>query len=273
MSALINAGMIIVGLRPLNKIKNALHAVRTGKASHIHIALPLEIQPMAREMNALIDNQLYMVERFRTQLGNLAHAMKTPLAILINEAEKADNLPQNALILEQALIMRGQIQHHLQRAQMAAGRGSLLVRTNIKPLLDRLIRVMGKLFPDKAIDIDITDKDLIFAGNAQDMEEIIGNLLENAGKWAKNCIHITVDIVKDPASFTLIVEDDGVGLEKEEMAQALQRGHRLDENVSGSGLGLSIVVDMVRDYGGSFTLDTSPLGGLRACLHLPRATS
>jgi len=284
----INATTIIFGLRPLRRIRRSLAAIRAGEAVHLEENLPLEIQPLAREMNALIDNNRQMIERFRLQLGNLAHAMKTPLAVILNEAAGQGGSRENHLILEQAKLMQHQIQHHLQRAQMAAQRGSLVAHTDIMPVIERLVRVMGKLFPDKHIQFEAATEGLMFAGDAQDWEEIIGNLLENAGKWAKNRINIILERERFPKSsevktdyikegdkqssfFTLIIEDDGPGLGKEEIAQALQRGRRLDESVAGSGLGLSIVVDMVRDYGGSFTLDTSPLGGLRACLQLPRA--
>jgi len=268
----INATTIVFGLRPLQRIRRSIAAIRAGKAVHLEENLPLEIQPLAREMNALIDNNRQMVERFRLQLGNLAHALKTPLAVIINEATTMRG-DQGQIIAEQAYAMQSRIQHYLQRAQIAAQRDSLIYRTDTKPVLERLVRVMTKLYPHHRIIFQMPDEDIFFAGEAQDLEEMIGNLLENAGKWAKTCIHMTIDIVKEPSFFTLTVEDNGVGLEKKEMAQALKRGRRLDENVSGSGLGLSIVVDMVRDYGGSFTLDDSPLGGLRACLHLPRATN
>jgi len=273
LSALINAVMIILSLRPLNKIKIALSDVRTGKASHIHVTLPSEIQPMAREINALIDNQLDMIARFRTQLGNLAHAMKTPLAILINEAEKERMPKKNSLILEQARLMQEQIQHHLQRAQMAAGRGSLLAHTDVKPLIIRLQRVMAKLFPDKIFDLEVPDENLTFAGNGQDLEEIVGNLFENAGKWAKTRIALRIKKIADASSgrtkMQLIVEDDGVGLDADQRQIALKRGQRLDENVPGSGLGLSIVTELVSEYGGRLQLDQSPLGGLYAEVILP----
>jgi len=272
MSAIINALMIILGLKPLKKIKSALSSVRTGHASHVDIDLPLEIQPMAKEMNALIDNQRHMTERFRTQLGNLAHAMKTPLSVVINEATKIRNEKDSGqLILEQAQIMQNQIQHHLQRAQMAAQRGSLVARTDIQPVIERIGRVMGKLFPTKKIHIECADKEIIFAGEAQDLEEMIGNLLENAGKWAQSTIWLYVYPIDTKPCLQLIIEDDGIGLGEAERRQALQRGKRLDESVPGSGLGLSIVAELVREYGGDLQLDRSSLGGLRVEVILPLA--
>jgi len=276
LSALINALMIVLGMKPLSKIKRALGAVRGGKAEHIDLDLPLEIQPMAREMNALLDNQRHMIERFRTQLGNLAHAMKTPLAIIINEVAQQTGKREesrNCLILEQAKLMQAQIQHHLQRAQMAAGRGSLGVYTEIEPVIERLLRVIGKLFPDKKIKTEIEDEQLIFSGSAQDLEEIIGNLLENAGKWAYSTIRMRIGKSKSTpgqtASLQLVIEDDGVGLSEAKMPEALRRGRRLDESVPGSGLGLSIVADLVHEYGGTFQLSRSSLGGLCATITLP----
>jgi len=274
MSAMINALMIFLGLKSLKKIKQALSAVRTGEASHIHVDLPLEIQPMAREMNALIDNQQHMIERFRTQLGNLAHAMKTPLTILINEAENKDG-QKNQLILEQARIMQEQIQHHLQRAQMAAGRDGLMARTDSAAVIARMARVMEKLFPDKKLTIEYAAEQLTFAGDAQDLEEIIGNILENSGKWAHT--HIVLRSQKIHAglrgkdALQLVIEDDGEGLEKQERERALKRGHRLDETVPGTGLGLSIVAELVHEYGGQLQLESADLGGLRVEILLPLA--
>jgi len=273
MSAVINMLMIILGLKPLKKIKSAISAVRNGKASHVDIDLPLEIQPMAKEMNALIDNQRHMTERFRTQLGNLAHAMKTPLSIVINEAMSIDNekikgQKTSRLILEQTQIMQSQIQHHLQRAQMAAQRGSLVTCTDIKPVIDRLSRVMEKIFPDKKFHIEYGDKELMFAGERQDLEEIIGNLLENAGKWAGSTIWLYAYKIEAQSRLRLIIEDDGAGLSEAERNQALQRGKRLDESVPGSGLGLSIVAELVREYGGDLCLDQSVFGGLRVVITL-----
>jgi len=278
MSAMINAWMIFLGLKPLKKIQQALTAVRTGKASHIHVDLPLEIQPMACEMNALIDNQHHMIQRFRTQIGNLAHAMKTPLTILINEAESTKGTmgqEQNQLILEQARIMQEQIQHHLQRAQMAAQRDSLMSRTDSIVIIERIGKVMGKLFPSRTFDIEYAQQQLIFAGEEQDLEEIIGNILENAGKWAHSHIVLRAqkieDGLKDKPALQLVIEDDGDGLKQQERDRALKRGQRLDESVPGSGLGLAIVAELIDEYGGELHLNRSTLGGLRVEIILPLA--
>jgi len=278
LSAVINALMILVGMRPLTKIKRALSAVRSGAASHIELDLPFEIQTMAREMNALIENQRHMVERVRTQLGNLAHAMKTPLAIIINEATRAGETgagekQENQLVLEQAKLMQNQIQHHLQRAQMAAQRGGFSVRSEVNPVVEKLVRVMGKLFTDKQIHVEASEETLHFAGETQDLEEIIGNLLENAGKWAKSTIWLRLHKLEttdgEPTRLHIVIEDDGAGLDEDKIEQALKRGQRLDESVPGSGLGLSIVAELVHEYRGTIQFDRSPFGGLRASLILP----
>jgi len=273
LSSIINALMIVVGMRPLRKIKRALSAVREGEASHIDVDLPLEIQPMIREMNALIDNQRHQTKHFRDQLGNLAHAMKTPLAVILNETARQGSDHKDRLILEQAKLMQSQIQHHLQRAQRAAQRGILTARTDIMPVIERLVRVMGKLFPDKQFRIEGGANGVIFAGEAQDLEEMIGNLLENAGKWARSTIVITLqknkETAQNTASWQLVIEDDGAGLSEDKRHQALQRGRRLDESVPGTGLGLSIVTNLVAECGGTFQLGDSALGGLRATITLP----
>jgi len=274
LTALINAAMIVLGLRPLARIRRSIAAIRTGEAVHVDENLPLEVQPLAREMNALIDNNRHIVERFRLQLGNLAHALKTPLAVIGNEAASLKG-EQGKIIAEQTHAMRERIEHYLQRARIAAQRGSVVYRTDTCQVIERLVRVMTKLYPDHRITCYLPDEVIFFAGEAQDLEEMIGNLLENAGKWAKNRIHVTLKINeednKQQASLIIWIDDDGVGLDDKQMHQALQRGHRLDESVSGSGLGLSIVADMVRDYDGTFTLERSIWGGLSARLHLPRA--
>lgn len=262
-----------VGLQPLTRLKASLSAVRQGDADRIDEALPKEIAPLAVELNALIVSNREIVERSRTHVGNLAHGLKTPLSVISNEA-RASGGPLAEKVSEQAAVMSTQIQHHLERARMAAQRRVIGVSCETEPVLSRLIRAMEKIYRDKGIEIRFEHEDAIrFRGESQDLEEMSGNLIDNACKWAATGVRIKVAPQNDAGTgrdmFTITVEDDGPGLTPEERAEAVKRGRRLDETVPGTGLGLSIVADLAGLYGGSFTLDRSDLGGLKARLLLP----
>lgn len=268
-SIFVNAMAILVGLRPLKSAADALAAVREGRAQRLDGEFPSEIAPLAGEMNALIDNNKRIVERARTQVGNLAHSLKTPLSVVINEGRSIGG-KTGKLIGDQAEAMQTQIQHYLQRARVAAQRDSVVFRSPVEPVVERMLRVMRKLNPDKDFTLENSGIPIIFAGEAQDLEELLGNLLENAAKWGRR--QVVVCLFHDGADFTLTVEDDGPGLDDQQIGEALKRGRRLDETKPGTGLGLSIVSDTVREYGGSITLGRSRLGGLKAKVNLPRAT-
>ena len=267
-SIFVNAMAILAGLRPLKGAADALAAVREGRSQRLDGEFPKEIAPLTGEMNALIDNNKRIVERARTQVGNLAHSLKTPLSVIINEGRTLGG-KTGILIGDQAEAMQTQIQHYLQRARVAAQRDSVVFRAPVEPVIDRMLRVMRKLNPDKSFDFDNSANPVIFAGEAQDLEEILGNLLENAAKWGRK--RIMVGLYQEGSNFTLTVEDDGPGLDEDQIGEALKRGRRLDETKPGTGLGLSIVSDTVREYGGSVALGRSRLGGLKAKLSLPRA--
>ena len=267
-SIAVNAMAILAGLHPLKRAREALAAVREGKAHRLDGTFPQEIEPLANEMNALIDNNRRIVERSRTQVGNLAHSLKTPLSVIINEGRELGGRP-GKLVGEQAQAMQTQIQHYLQRARVAAQRDSVVFRAPILPVIDRMLRVMRKLNPDKVIVLEGRANGVMFAGEAEDFEEILGNLLENAAKWGKKRIRIAIE--PSNSAFSVSIADDGPGLGDEQMAEALKRGRRLDETKPGTGLGLSIVADTVREYGGELKLGHSDLGGLDVTLTLPRA--
>lgn len=270
-SILINMAIIVYALRPLVRIRQALEMIRAGKSDRIDTRLPAEIAPIAKEMNALIDNNRRIVERFRTQVGNLAHSLKTPLAVLINEAAHTGG--QNGqLIRQQATAMQAQINHYLQRARIASQRDSVVHHTAVKPVIERTCRVIRKLAPQKHVHYTSSANSPVFVGEKQDLEEMVGNLLENAAKWAKSRVNITLDgLIRSPQGlfFEIRIEDDGPGLGQDEMNEALKRGHRLDESKPGTGLGLSIVLNTVHEYGGTLSLGTSALGGLSAAIRLP----
>ena len=286
-SILINLVIIYISLRPLKRIRHSLADIRAGKANHLDTDLPLEVMPLVGEMNALIDNNQRIVERFRVQVGNLAHSLKTPLSVIANEIDQSstnssDRHEMNVKLLkEQTDIMRAQIDRYLQRARIAAQRDSVIYRTPLRPLLERLVRVMGKLNFSKQISFYMNEPDIIFIGEKEDIEEMVGNLLENACKWAKKQVVLRcetmderrVDADRVHPMFFISVEDDGSGLPEDHREDVFKRGKRLDESKPGTGLGLSIVAELVGEYGGNVELANSGLGGLCVTLTLPYAKS
>ncbi len=266
----INAAAILFGLRPLRQVREALSSVREGVAKRLDGAFPSEIEPLANETNALIESNRRILERSRTQVGNLAHSLKTPLAVLINEGRSIGG-KKGQLIEEQTGAMKQQIDHYLQRARMAAQRGSVVFRAPVDPLAQRMVRVMAKLNPDLDIAYEAKAQP-VFAGEQEDLEEIVGNLLENAMKWGRGQVRVTLaDIDGDPSAFEIIIEDDGPGIPEGKAREALLRGRRLDETKPGTGLGLAIVADIVSEYEGNLALERSELGGLKVVVRLRKA--
>ncbi len=267
-SILINAAVILFGLRPLDRVRRSLADIREGRAPRLTSDLPIEIAPLAQEMNALIENNVRIMERSRTQVGNLAHSLKTPLTVLMNEG-RALGGEQGRIVTEQSEAMQLQIQHYLQRARIAAQRDSVVFRTPVTPVLERIDRVTKKLNPQLQVRFINKFADAIFAGEKEDLEEVIGNLMENAGKWGHSKILMSLQKTANDTEFMITIEDDGPGLAADKMAEAMQRGRRIDETKPGTGLGLAIVQDTVKEYGGQFVLKSSQLGGLRAQITLP----
>lgn len=267
----INAIAILLGLQPLARVRNALAMVREGTAQRLTGRFPAEIQPLANETNALIENNRRIVERSRTQVGNLAHSLKTPLAVMLNEG-RALGGPKGQLIADHAAAMQQQIDHYLQRARVAAQRESVVYRTPVTPLLERMVRVMDKLSRGTGISLATPPADVVFAGEREDLEEVVGNLLENAMKWAQSTVRVSVEtavpVGEEPPRFSILIEDDGPGIPEDKAREALQRGKRLDETKPGTGLGLAIVADLVKEYGGTLRLERSTMGGLKAVVEL-----
>ncbi|WP_352730678.1 ATP-binding protein [Mesorhizobium sp. M0460] len=267
----INAIAILLGLQPLRRVRNALAMVREGTAQRLDGRFPAEIEPLANETNALIENNRRIVERSRTQVGNLAHSLKTPLAVLLNEG-RALGGAKGQLIAEQAASMQKQVEHYLQRARVAAQRDSVVYRTPVTPLVQRMVRVMQKLNPQTNLSLSLPAAEIVFAGEREDLEELLGNLLENAMKWAKSAVQVSVVPLTgkdDPAGlFEIGIEDDGPGIPEDKARDALKRGRRLDETKPGTGLGLAIVADLVNEYGGVLALERSGMGGLKAAVRL-----
>ncbi|MGI9365317.1 MAG: ATP-binding protein [Rhizobiaceae bacterium] len=265
--------VIRIGLQPLSAATEALHKVREGQADMLEGTYPTEIQPLAAEINALIATNRSIVERARTKVGNLAHAVKTPLAVILNEVRPGKD-EKSALIADQAELMKSQVQTYLDRARITAQRNTIVARTQVRPVLAKMLRVMERLAPNITFVLKDGEADPVFRGEQQDLEEILGNLLENASRFARHKVVISIQDEGEgesaTSSMTILIEDDGPGLMATERDDALKRGMRLDESQPGSGLGLSIVRDIAGEYGGSFRLDDSALGGLMAVIVLPK---
>ena len=265
------------GLAPLKRISESLAAIRAGTAERLAGRFPVEIEPLARETNALIDANREIVERARTHVGNLAHALKTPLSVMMNEAAARPDDPLAAKVGEQIVIMRDQVTRHLERARIAARATVVGSVTEVGPVVTALTRTMEKIYHPRGIAIDLDAPEGVrFRGERQDIEEMLGNLVDNACKWAQARVSIEVTQERqqdDPFKLIVrvVVDDDGPGLSPADRDQVARRGQRLDETKPGSGLGLSIVLELASLYGGHLTLSTAPIGGLRAELVLPAA--
>ena len=260
------------GLAPLKRITGSLAAIRAGTAERLAEDFPDEIAPLARETNALIEANKEIVERARTHVGNLAHALKTPISVMVNEAAMRGGDAFAEKVREQANIMRDQVARHLERAHLAARLTVVGSITDVAPVVTALARTMEKIHHDRGIAIEVdADADARFRGERPDLEEMIGNLVDNACKWATSRVAVEVVSEKSGQVLRIAVDDDGRGLSSSEREQVSHRGQRLDETKPGSGLGLSIVVELAHLYGGKLELGAAPIGGLRAELTLPAA--
>jgi signal transduction histidine kinase len=269
--ALAALAQVAVGLSPLQGMQRALQQVREGRTARLQGRFPAEVQPLIDDFNGVLDRNAEVVARARTQAGNLAHALKTPLAVLGNAAAQAPHTELAPLVSEQVQLAQRHIHWHLARARVAASQGLPGQRTPLAPLLAGLLRVMDKLHAAKRLDLsaDEVPTDAAFAGEEQDLQEMLGNLLDNACRSARGAVRVSAR--HEGRQLQITVDDDGPGIVPEQRAAVLQRGVRLDESTPGSGLGLAIVVELAALYGGALTLDTSDLGGLSARLSLPAA--
>lgn len=264
------------GLRPLKNVSEALSEIRSGQTDRLQGSFPQEVAPLAGEVNALIESNKEIVDRARTHVGNLAHALKTPLSVLMNESANVKG-PAAEKIREQLGIMRDQVQRHLDRARIAARVAVVSTTVEVAPAIETLVRTMEKIHRERGIALRTKlNPQTKFRGEQQDIEEMVGNLVDNACKWASSRVDIEMFALSAsrPAQtgmFRIQVDDDGPGLAPDEREEVLHRGKRLDESKPGTGLGLSIVLELAKLYGGTLQLSTSPLGGLRAELVLPAA--
>jgi signal transduction histidine kinase len=267
---------VLVGLAPLRSLHTALAKVRNGEAQRLEGDFPGEIMPLIDEFNTVLGHNADVVKRARAHAGNLAHALKTPLSVLANAAQapskEAGTAELARLVSEQVEIARKHVDYHLGRAQAAASHRIPGSRTPLQPVVEGLIRVMHRIHADRQLELAVEPcpASLSFRGETQDLQEMLGNLLDNACKWAAQKVRVSVR--STPATFTVLIDDDGPGLPPAQRSAVLQRGVRADEKTPGSGLGLSIVDDLAQLYGGELELGESPLGGLRAALTLPAGT-
>jgi signal transduction histidine kinase len=259
------------GLKPMQDMEQNLNDIRSGKAARLDGNFPKEIQPVADELNLLMSSNAEVLDRARTQVGNLAHALKTPLSVLTNEAAPGDT-PLAVKVTEQVGVMRDQVNLYLDRARRAAAASTLGTVCEIEPVIQGLARTLQRINRDRHIHIEVGPMAGIrFRGERQDLEEMAGNLLDNACKWAKATVGVKAHVEQQEGRPRLIVEfeDDGPGIPAEKRQLAVKRGLRLDETKPGSGLGLHIVSETAAMYGGKLTLADATSGGLRTILNLP----
>lgn len=259
----------LYGLWPLRKLQTAIADMRAGRARRVlPQALPLEVEPLVDELNGLLEHNEKQAEEAREHAGNLAHALKTPLTVIMNAATaQAPDLGET--VIREAATMRRQVDHHLARARAVGRRGHAHSRAEIWPSLESVERAVSRLYPDVRLDI-AGDKDVAAHVERQDLDEILGNLIENAAKYGGGSVFITVQ--KDENFVEILVEDDGLGISEEDRDRLFSRGVRLDSSKPGTGLGLAIVRDVAEIYGGSISLEESEdMGGLLARLKLPIA--
>lgn len=254
------------GLHPLRRLSHELAAIKDGRLQRLGSDYPREIAPLAESMNAVLDHDSELIERARTHVGNLAHGLKTPLAVLQTELS---GTPDRAVAVAQLQAMTRLIEHHLTRAVASAGSGRALgSRCPVRPVVEEIVGLLARIQSQGGITAQVAiPHDAIFTGSREDLQEMVGNLLENAWKWARTTIRITA--ASTERGLTLAVEDDGPGLTPDQAAAVSKRGVRLDEKVAGWGLGLGIVTDLAELNGGRFAIERSALGGARAVLDFP----
>jgi signal transduction histidine kinase len=266
---IMSAVQSIYGLWPLRSLRQAIADMRSGRSQRITDAdLPSEVSPLVEELNGLLDHNERQAEEAREHAGNLAHALKTPLTVVMNAATaKSKDLDET--VIREATTMRRQVDHHLARARAVGRRGHAHSRTDVWPSLESVERAVSRLYPKVRLDIDGT-KTLAVRVERQDLDEMLGNLIENAAKYGGGSVFITVQA--DGAIADIAVEDDGAGISEADRAKLFNRGARLDTGKPGTGLGLAIVRDVAEIYGGTASLEESEdMGGLLARLRLPLA--
>ena len=273
--AALGAGLLVLaalqtiyGLWPLRRVQREVAAIRSGKEQRISDSFPTEIEPLTEEINQLLAHSEEQAEEARRHAGNLAHALKTPLTVITNAAT-ADSPDLDDIVIREAAIMRRQVDHHLARARAIGRRTSGQARARVWDSVEAVQRAVDRLYEDVTVDIT-GDREAFVRVERQDLDEMIGNLIENAAKYGNGRVFVTVE--RRPGMVDIIVEDDGPGIPEAEREAIFARGARLDIDKPGTGLGLAIVRDVAEIYGGTVTLEESEdLGGLLVALSLPEA--
>ena len=266
-------GFLLVrrGMSPINQLRHRLAAVHQGFDARVAGSYPAEVQPLVDDLNALLEERERRVARAVAKAGDLAHGLKTPLAVLAHEAQqvRAAGHEQLAAEIDQQIDrMRRQIDYHLAHARSAASFASPAARASIAASAEGLVRALERLHAERDLHIEIdAPASHAFRGGREDLDEILGNLLDNACKWARTRVRLTCS--KEGGQIVIAVDDDGPGIEPAMREAVMQRGIRADEAAQGSGLGLAIVRDLAEIHGGSISLEESPMGGVRARLTLP----
>jgi signal transduction histidine kinase len=260
--------LVQVGLAPLGQVSQSLAAIREGRAAKLEGKLPAEVEPLAEELNALVAHNAEVVARARTHVANLAHFLKTPLSVIANEVQGTPGSMAET-IGRQVQVMRRQVDHYLARARTAASAKVIGARTEAAAVMTDLTRALSKIYAARGIRIErqVGEK-LFFRGDRSDFEEMVGNLIDNACKWAEGEVNIAVR-AGGPGRLIVAVSDDGPGLTDEQVVRVLEKGERLDQSKPGSGLGVGIVKEIAQLYGGTLTLGRAEAGGLLAVLDLP----
>ena len=274
--AVLGLGLLILavlqsfyGLSPLRRVRAAIQSMRSEGANRIDDALPLEVEPLVEEINALLAHSEKQAEEARTHAGNLAHALKTPLTVLTNAATAHDPKLSD-LVCRETKTMQRHVEHHLARARAVGRRASGHARAEVWPSAQSVLRAVTRIYEDTRFDLD-GNREAAVAIERQDLDEILGNLIENAAKYGGGSVFVTVDA--DPLSdqCAIWIEDDGTGIPEEQRDRIFDRGARLDTGKPGTGLGLAIVRDVAEIYAGTVELSESEdLGGLMVTLRLPR---
>lgn len=260
-----------IGLGPLRRVRAAIQNLRATGANRIDEPLPLEVQPLVEEVNALLTHTEQQAAEARTHAGNLAHALKTPLTVVTNAATaRAPDLSDT--VIREARTMQRHVEHHLARARAVGRRAAGHARTSVSESAEAVRRAVDRLYPQARIDI-AGNREAMVSVERQDLDEILGNLIENAAKYGGGTVFVTIDAEPQAGGWVIWVEDDGTGIPPEERTRIFDRGARLDTGKPGTGLGLAIVRDVAQIYGGDVSLgESEDLGGLLVRLSLPRAT-
>jgi signal transduction histidine kinase len=277
-----SVAQVAVGLAPLRTLRAALADVHAGRAQRIEGLHPVEVQALVGDFNRVLERNAEVVARARAQAGNLAHAIKTPLAAMMQAAAVAEQNPKAAnelvpLVQEQTALARRHVDWHLARSRAAAAHGLPGAHTRLAPIVAGLVRVMRRVHAERQLHIACAaiDPSCAFAGEAEDLQELLGNVLDNACQWARGQVRISAALrtAAQETRLLIVVEDDGPGIDAARREAVLARGVRLDESTPGAGLGLAIVLELVGLYGGHLDLATATLGGLRVAIDLPGAVS